>query len=103
MDDKFLINLEILGRKYPLYIPRKDEEIMRRAAKEVERVYDDYVLSYDTEDLEKSGKDIMSMVACFFAMRSLGFEDEADLLPFVKRVEVLNAEVTEFLAEDKPL
>jgi hypothetical protein len=103
MDDKFLINLEILGRKYPLYIPRKDEEIMRRAAKEVERVYDDYVLSYDIEDLGKSGKDIMSMVACFFAMRSLGFEDEADLLPFVKRIEVLNAEVTEFLAEDKPL
>ena len=103
MDDKFLINLEILGKKYPLYIPRKEEELMRRAAKEVERVYDNYVMSYDTDDLEKSGKDIMSMVACFFAMRSLGFRDEADLLPFVERIEVLNTEITEFLAEDKSL
>ena len=103
MNDEFLIQLEILGKKYPLRIPRKDEEVMRKAAKQLEKKYDEYTASYDVEDMEKSGRELMALVAFEFALKSLRAGDEVDLLPFVKRVETLNTEVTGYLAENKPL
>ena len=103
MNDEFLIQLEILGKKYPLRIPRKDEEIMRKAAKELEKVYDFYSASYDVEDIEKSGRELMAMVAFQLALKSLEAENKVDLLPFVKRIETLSSEVTQYLAENKAL
>ena len=103
MNDEFLIQLEILGKKYPLRIPRKDEEIVRKAAKELEKVYDFYTTSYDVEEIEKSGRELMALVAFQFALESLKAGNEVDLLPFVKRVEGLSSEVTQYLKENNTL
>ena len=35
MDDKFLINIEIAGTKYPLTINRQEEEVVRAAAAQI--------------------------------------------------------------------
>lgn len=103
MDDEFLIQVEILGKRYPLRIPRKDEEIMRKAAKLVEEKYDLYVSKYDVQDLENSGRELIALVAFDLAYRSLKSGEEADLLPFVERVGRLNTELSEYLKSDKNL
>ena len=103
MNDEFLIQVEILGKRYPLRIPRQDEEIMRKAAKLVEKKYDLYVAKYDVKDLENTGRELIALVAFDLAYRSLKTGGEADLLPFVERIKELNGELSEYLKADKDL
>jgi cell division protein ZapA len=62
MDEHFIINLRIADTKYPLRIKRKDEEVFRRAAAEIDyklSQYKSYFASDDSHTLQHS--DYMAM------------------------------------------
>ena len=45
-DEKFLLTLEIAGRKYPLRIKRSDEQAFREAAKRINIKINQYRVAY---------------------------------------------------------
>ena len=62
MDDHFIINLRIADTKYPLRIERKDEEVFRKAAIEIDyklSQYKNYFASDDSHTLQHA--DYMAM------------------------------------------
>lgn len=64
MDEEFVINLSIESSNYPLRIKRSDEEVYRRAAKEINfklAQYKRHFTAGDSEGLQS--KDYMAMTA----------------------------------------
>lgn len=62
MDEHFIINLRIADTRYPLRIKRKDEEVFRKAAAEIDyklSQYKNYFASDDSHTLHDS--DYMAM------------------------------------------
>lgn len=62
MDEHFIINLRVADTKYPLRIKRKDEEVFRKAAAEIDyklSQYKNYFASDDSHTLQDS--DYMAM------------------------------------------
>lgn len=62
MDDHLIINLRVADTRYPLRIKRKDEEVFRKAATEIDyklSQYKSYFASDDSRTLQHS--DYMAM------------------------------------------
>jgi hypothetical protein len=105
MDDEFWIKIEVLGKRHRLYIPRKDEEIMRDASKLLTEIYNEYVdaASKDVKELRISEQELTALTAFEFAYRTLKAGKEADLLPFIEKIGKLDAELSEYLEVNKKL
>ena len=103
MDNLFRIQVEFLGKKYPLHILREDEGIIREAAKLLEKRYSLYAEGYDMQLLEEIGQEILPLVAFDLACRSVCISENSNLIPFVKKIEELDNEIAEYLNADKEL
>ena len=85
MNDKIKINLQIADKTFPLSIHRNDEEIVRKAAKEVNvrlNHYRDYFTGQPLENL-------LAMVAYQFSLEKLKEENRNDTAPYIKKIEKL--------------
>lgn len=85
MDDKIRINLQLAGNTYPLPIRREDEEIVRKAAKQVDMRLNAYREHYKEMPVEK----LLAMVAYQFALESLRQQQRNDTAPYVAKITEL--------------
>lgn len=72
MDEEFLINIVIAGKKYPLTIKRHEEELVRAAADQI----NSKILQYRQHfAVEVDTKDLLAMVAFQLSMHNLELEN----------------------------
>ena len=75
MDEEFLINIVIAGKKYPLTIKRHEEELARAAADQI----NSKILQYRQHfAVEVDTKDLLAMVAFQLSMHNLELEKRND-------------------------
>ncbi|GAE85322.1 cell division protein ZapA [Bacteroides reticulotermitis] len=89
MNDKIKINLQIADSNYPLTIERKDEAMVREAAKQVNNRLNAYRERYKNLGSEK----IIAMVAYQFSYEKLQLLERNDTGPYTAKME----ELTELL------
>lgn len=94
MDEEFLINIEIAGKKYPLTIKRRDEELARAAAAQI----NSKILQYRQHfAVDVDMKDLLAMVAFQLSMHNLQLEEKNDTSPFTEKIQALTSEVEGYL------
>lgn len=95
MEDTFLIHVQIGGLRMPLRIPRKDEEIYRKAEKMLVKYLDEYQKNYN----QRSYQDILILVAYRLAV-ILSKEDlHQDIVPLAEKIEQLDEELKHLLSK----
>lgn len=96
MDEEFLINIEIAGKKYPLTIKRREEELVRAAAAQI----NSKILQYRQHfAVDVDMKDLLAMVAFQLSMHNLQLEEKNDTSPFTEKIQELTSEVEEYLKQ----
>ncbi len=91
MNDKIKINLKMAGASYPLTINREEEEMVRKAAKQVNIRLNKYREVYKNLEPEK----IIAMVAYQFSLEKLQLLERNDTAPYTEKVK----ELTELLED----
>mgnify|MGYP000872713936 CR=1 FL=1 len=94
MDEEFLINIVIAGKKYPLTIKRHEEELARAAADQI----NSKILQYRQHfAVEVDTKDLLAMVAFQLSMHNLELEKRNDTNPFTDKIQELTTELEGYL------
>lgn len=93
MDDTIKINLQMAGSTYPLTILRKEEEMIREAAKQVDMRLNAYRERYSNISIEK----VLTMVAYQFALESLKMKEKNDTLPYASKIDELTAVLEDYI------
>lgn len=96
MDDKIKINLQLAGLPYPLTIHRKDEEMVREAAKQVNIRFNTYREHYQGVSSER----IIAMVAYQFALEALQQKGRNDTKPYTNKIKELTEELETYFKEE---
>lgn len=97
MDDKFLIHVEIAGRRYPLTILRSDEERARKAAAQINSKMFQYRHELFENDSSVDTMDLLAMTAFQLSFRNLQLEETNEVTPFVEKIEQLKNELEDYL------
>ncbi len=104
MNDKIKINLLIADETYTMTINREEEELFRKAAKQVNDRMNVYRSMYKPSGIPGaraySPKDFLAMVAFNFACNSLKLEEKNDTLPFTNKIEELTQELEEHFRKE---
>ena len=85
MDEEFLINIVIAGKKYPLTIKRHEEELARAAADQINSKILQYRQHFAVE------------VAFQLSMHNLELEKRNDTNPFTDKIQELTTELEGYL------
>jgi cell division protein ZapA len=85
MNDTIKINLNIADSYYPITIQREEEEMMRKAARQVNERLNLYREKYSTQPKDK----LLAMVAYQFAQEKLMLEQRNDTQPFTDKIREL--------------
>jgi len=93
MDEKLSIKVNIADRYYPLKIERKDEEKIRKAARQI----NEKVLQYKQRYLDKDAQDFLAMAALQFVTKVLELEERFDTGPIEQQVKELSKELEEYI------
>ena len=94
MDEEFLINIVIAGKKYPLTIKRHEEELARAAADQI----NSKILQYRQHfAVEVDTKDLLAMVTLQLSMSNLQLEDRNDTSHFAEKMRELGDEIDGYL------
>ncbi len=95
-DDKFTINVVIGGFRMPLGIPRKDEELYRKAEKLANKQLDKYQRLYSQRPTEQ----ILTLVAFQIAVMVSKQELREDTEPLAEKIQALDDELKALLSKD---
>lgn len=95
-DEKFVIHLSIANMEFPLTIYRKDEELCRNAAKEVNKKLNLYKGMYTNLSQEY----YIAMAAYDFAKMALLADGGAGLAPYTERLSKLTDDIKSFLKDE---
>ena len=95
-DDKFTINVQIGGFRLPLSIPRKDEELYRKAEKMVVKFLEQYQKQYSQRPTEE----ILTLVAFQIAVIVSKQELSEDIVPLAEKIQSLDHELEALLSKD---
>lgn len=93
MNDKIKINLQMAGTSYPITIEREEEEIVRKAAKQV----DNRVIAYLKHYQEMPKERILAMVAYQFALENLQMKGRNDTEPYTTKIKELTEELEAYI------
>ena len=93
MDDEFLINILVAGKRYSIMIRRDEEEMFRKAAKWIDKKVMAYQGKYETP-LEK--QDILALIAL---VEQLEMEEKNDMSPFEEKIQELDNELEKYLKD----
>lgn len=95
MNDKIKINLQMAGAAYPITIDREDEEMVRKAAKQV----DAHVMAYREHYQNVPPERIVAMVAYQFALENLRIKERNDTEPYTAKIKELTEELEAYFKE----
>jgi len=95
-DDNFIINVVISGTRLPLNIPRKDEELYRKAEKLVNKYLDRYQKQYNQRSIEE----ILILVAFQIAVIVSKQELRDDEVPMAEKIQQLDDELKLLFSEE---
>ena len=97
MDDEFLITLKIAEQHaFQLRVKRSEEEIMRKAASEVERKIRQYRQHFSAE-AKLDTDDLLAIVAFHLSLDNLRLENLHDERPVTDKVRQLTDELEAYL------
>lgn len=95
MNDKIRINLNLAGTTYPVFIDRKDEEIVRESAKQVNIRFNRNQLEHP----EMSPEKVMAITAFELSLQMQDQKERNDTEPYTNKIkeltEVLDAHFKE--------
>lgn len=104
MNDKIKINLLIADEPFTMTIQRDEEELFRKAAKQVNDRMNVYRSMYKPSGIPGTRvygpKDFLAMVAFDFACNNLKLEDKNDTSPFTNKIKELTQELEEHFREE---
>jgi cell division protein ZapA len=106
VDKKFLIHIEIADKAYPLWIYRDEEELARKAAKQVKTLLEQYRIKYPLSananpKYAEGNKDWLAMVAFQLSIKSLLLEERNDTTPFIEKIQQMTNLLEAYLEEHK--
>ena len=95
-EDRFLLTLQIDGRKYPIKILRKEEEAYRNAAKKINNKINQYRVTYgDSSGL--ISQDFMAMTAIQALVENFTLGTKNYTQPYEKKISSLIEELDQYL------
>lgn len=89
IDDKFKINLLIDNERYPLTILRKEEQLYRDAAKQIDRKLNKYRSMYPALSPEKH----WAMAALELSFENVSMKDRNDTQPYADKLKRLEEDI----------
>lgn len=96
MDEHLIINLRVADMRYPLCIKRKDEEVYRRAANEIDYKLGQYRNYFTGDSLQSlQDKEYMAMTAIQAVAEKVEHQLRAE--SFEVRIRSLSSELEGFL------
>lgn len=95
MDDKFLIHVEIAGKRYGLRIDRSEEQNVRVAVRQIRDKLNQYRKIYSEAD----EKDLLAMVAFHLSLDNLKLEEKNDVSPFAEKIQELTDKLGNYLKD----
>ena len=95
--DKLIIKLMIGNQMYPISVKREQEEIFRKAAKDINEKLQRYQTTYPNQGYEK----YMSIALLDFAVKVLQLENNNETEPYNKTLEKLTLEIEQTLGKNK--
>jgi cell division protein ZapA len=93
-DDNFIINVQISGLRMPLNIPRKDEELYRKA----EKLVNTYLARFQKMYNQRPSEEILIMVAFQIAVIVSKQELSEDKTPLAEKIKELDKELEKLLS-----
>jgi len=96
MDDKIRINLQMADTTLPLTIARKDEEMVRKAAKQVDNLLNAYRDRYKNI----TERTALVMVAYQLSLSNLQKEERNDTEPYTQKIKELTALLEEYFSKE---
>lgn len=96
MDDKLSIKLMIADAYYPMKIDRDEEEIVRKAAIQINDKLNKYRTRFPNLPLEK----YLVMIALDFANASLKSENRNDTSPYSEKLKELTKELEDYFRQE---
>ncbi len=98
MDDNIKINLKINGQYYPMSIKRKDEEIVRAAAKRVDKLINTVKTRFSKDIL--SSEQMVTLVAYQLSLNALRLEEKNDTEPYIEKIQSLTVLLEEQIMQE---
>jgi cell division protein ZapA len=96
MDNKLSIKVNVADRTYPLNIDRKQEEVIRKAAKMI----NEKVLQYKQRYKDKDTQDFLAMASLQYVIKVIELENKADVAPIYNELKAIERELSEFLEKE---
>ncbi|NCB25370.1 MAG: cell division protein ZapA [Bacteroidia bacterium] len=96
-DEKFLLTLEVAGRRYPLKIKKSDEQSFRDAAKKINTKINQYRIAYGGENSRMTTQDFMAMTAIQALAENFSLGDRNDTKPYEDKLNLLISELDDYL------
>ncbi|MDD4632712.1 MAG: cell division protein ZapA [Proteiniphilum sp.] len=96
-DEKFLLTLEVAGRKYPLKIKKSDEQAFRDAAKKINTKINQYRVAYGGENSRMTTQDFVAMTAIQALAENFSLGDKNNTKPFEDKIDFLISELDNYL------
>jgi cell division protein ZapA len=96
MDNKLSIKVNVADRTYPLNIDRKQEEVIRKAAKMI----NEKVLQYKQRYKDKDTQDFLAMASLQYVIKVIELENKADVAPVYNELKAIERELSEFLEKE---
>ncbi|WP_321518530.1 cell division protein ZapA [uncultured Bacteroides sp.] len=104
MNDKIKINLQMADESFTMTINRDEEELYRKAAKQVNDRMNVYRSKYKPSGVPGAKvygqKDFLAMVAFDFACNNLKLEEKNDTSPFTNKIEELTQDLEEHFSKE---
>ncbi|GAB7087255.1 cell division protein ZapA [Marinifilum fragile] len=96
MDNKLSIKVNVADRTYPLNIDRKQEEVIRKAAKMI----NEKVMQYKQRYKDKDTQDFLAMASLQYVIKVIELENKADVAPVYNELKAMERELSEFLEKE---
>ncbi len=96
-DEKFLLTLEIAGKKYPLKIKRSEEQSFREAAKRINIKINQYRVAYGGANSPMTTQDFLAMTAIQALAENFTLGNKNNTKPFEDKIDSLISELDDYL------
>ncbi|MDD4009030.1 MAG: cell division protein ZapA [Fermentimonas sp.] len=95
-DEKFLLTLEVAGRRYPLKVKRSEEQAFRTAAKQIDIKVNQYRVAFGANP-NLTTQDFMAMAAIQALAENFSLGDKNNTKPFEDKIDSLINELDNYL------
>lgn len=101
MDDMMKIHLLVDNVRYPLTIPRKDEQLYRDAAKQIDKILNKYRKLYQDRFPDFQPERFWAMTALELAFENVSMKDRNDTAPYMEKMKELTQEIERYISKNK--